>query len=1049
MRSIATFLVLLGVLSGTFFPMGNVPVAYADVTQVITRKANTGQPNFYPAHKDSLGIVEVIPYSTLAEIKIKIKLRGGTNQEPEPAVDTNNNGKFDSGDEFGDWNQILTNDLHRSNDEGIFIQIGTGFTQTTYTDNGTTYPSETLTGVDTLNYGLSIPKTNTSINPSERPNFFLSSLVGGKAVNIGYYLWEVNAEKFFRDTDPVVTVVVNGLTPGTRYYVRALAFDDNFSTTQAIGAFSDSMSFETLPANQDPDPTTLGAGLIEEDQTTDSRVNLFGQLIECSILPPELGGCLLELFYDIVYTGSSLILLAAGKLFDVFVKLGIGSTMYERPTAEFVWAGWTIVRDIANIFFIFILLYSALALILGIHGFNVKKTIAKVILIAILINFSLFFTRVVVDVSNVFARVFYNAITIKGVPEEPLVTETGKTFTEKSLSRGIMNGLNVQKMIGQDAFTALEKSEGGISTGRMFFILLLGTALNLYAAFIFFMCGVFFAGRIGTIWFSMVFVPLALVSGIVPSLDKGLKQLGWSGWMSTFMKACFNAPIFLFFMYLIIKLIDTVDIGQFVSSDNTKDLLPFLVAVSLPFMIIIGLLRESKKIAEEMAGEFGSAFAGAFSAVIGAGAMIATGGAAAIGSRVIGGAASKTLQNQDLKDAASGDKKKLQALQAKGLYKDFDFNKKEDIAKVQKSAGGKLKRADYLSKASFDVRQTGIANQLSSATGINMNTGAGWIAPKAFGTDQTAGGFQGIVQRKAEKEEKFKKLLGSNTEAIHHKEENIKKDKTEMASAEKDLADVQVEVKLFKDKNPGKAVPPQLAEALENATKNVNAIKHGTDGKNVAIGPTKVTKTSSGGYATVGGGKTIQKEGISKQEQAVESMKTERQKAYVGYLKDQSESTKKGDSPVGRELIQTLREGFRQAKIGGGVGAGIGIFAGMPGIVTGALVGSVAGVINGGVLPALKTVLREGNDFIGESISKGMSSGFNFNGKGSWSGKYKGEKGQVVEAVSHKEFHTQNFKATYKAPNSKFFDLFKSGGGGGGGNADHGGGDDHGGGGHH
>jgi hypothetical protein len=49
--------------------------------------------------------------------------------------------------------------------------------------------------------------------------------------------------------------------------------------------------------------------------------------------------------------------------------------------------GWVITRDIANMFFIVILLVIAFATILQIEQYNYKKWLPKLILMAILINF--------------------------------------------------------------------------------------------------------------------------------------------------------------------------------------------------------------------------------------------------------------------------------------------------------------------------------------------------------------------------------------------------------------------------------------------------------------------------------------------------------------------------------------------------------------------------------------------------------------------------------------------------------------------------------------
>ena len=69
--------------------------------------------------------------------------------------------------------------------------------------------------------------------------------------------------------------------------------------------------------------------------------------------------------------------------------------------------------DLANICFIFLLVYAGIRLILGVGKFNAKSMIVNVILMAVLINFSLFFTKIIIDAGNITARIFYNAIEVK------------------------------------------------------------------------------------------------------------------------------------------------------------------------------------------------------------------------------------------------------------------------------------------------------------------------------------------------------------------------------------------------------------------------------------------------------------------------------------------------------------------------------------------------------------------------------------------------------------------------------------------------------------
>ncbi len=74
--------------------------------------------------------------------------------------------------------------------------------------------------------------------------------------------------------------------------------------------------------------------------------------------------------------------------------------------------GWTIIRDIANLFFIFILLWIALSTIFDIDKYSIKNLLPRLIIAALLINFSLVFGMFVIRVANNVAGVFNDALTL-------------------------------------------------------------------------------------------------------------------------------------------------------------------------------------------------------------------------------------------------------------------------------------------------------------------------------------------------------------------------------------------------------------------------------------------------------------------------------------------------------------------------------------------------------------------------------------------------------------------------------------------------------------
>ena len=82
---------------------------------------------------------------------------------------------------------------------------------------------------------------------------------------------------------------------------------------------------------------------------------------------------------------------------------------------------WEIIRDLFNLAFIFGLIYLGFKTILRIDESQTRKTLGMIIIAALLINFSLYTTKVVIDFSNLLAFEIYELIT----PEHPYESALG------------------------------------------------------------------------------------------------------------------------------------------------------------------------------------------------------------------------------------------------------------------------------------------------------------------------------------------------------------------------------------------------------------------------------------------------------------------------------------------------------------------------------------------------------------------------------------------------------------------------------------------------
>lgn len=197
-------------------------------------------------------------------------------------------------------------------------------------------------------------------------------------------------------------------------------------------------------------------------------------------------------------------------------------------TSSFVKAGVNATRDFANSLFILILLGIALDFILF-NSFGVKRALPKLLIIALLINFSVPIAGVVLDFANIISTHF-------------LASVSGKGFTEAiAQSVGLVNifdadASGLHKVIDPTAESAVKSS---------FINILFSIGLLLGMIFIFLALALMFLIRTGYISVLLILLPIALVLSAFPPT-----QNHFSKWMSKFMQWTMFAPAATFFLYL-------------------------------------------------------------------------------------------------------------------------------------------------------------------------------------------------------------------------------------------------------------------------------------------------------------------------------------------------------------------------------------------------------------------------------------------------------------------------------------------------------------------
>ncbi|MFZ2205683.1 MAG: hypothetical protein WAV23_03775, partial [Minisyncoccia bacterium] len=434
--------------------------------------------------------------------------------------------------------------------------------------------------------------------------------------------------------------------------------------------------------------------------------------------------CIVGAIYYLIWTPISWVTKLAASILDFFIYYSTLSTSYS---GSFIGSAWATVRDIANIFFIIALLYVAIQTILGLGGHGGKKMIATIVIVALLINFSMFFTQVIIDGSNILAKVFYNHIDSKGANGEILPAGGAG---QKSITVLLVNTFDPQTVIAEKAK----------QPGMTLIIILISIILMVYMIYIFMSVALLFVGRVAGLWVAMIMAPIAFASYTLPFDIPGV---GHKKWWDDLLKQAFMAPLFIFFLYVILLLGKSFHLIAYDVATN-DGVLDNMMRVVVPFLIIFVLLQKAKKLAVEYSGDIGEAITKAGSAVTGLALGVATGGAAMAMRNTIGKKALGVANDDNLKSMASGDK---EAFARAGI-------KEDDIAgqkKAQADAQKKLAAANKTASKSFDFRQTDIGKQFGGATGLNLDKGTGTMG---VGTANLKGGMKAQLEHEKEEAQK-------------------------------------------------------------------------------------------------------------------------------------------------------------------------------------------------------------------------------------------------------------------------------------------------------
>lgn len=274
--------------------------------------------------------------------------------------------------------------------------------------------------------------------------------------------------------------------------------------------------------------------------------------------------------------------------------------------------GWKIVRDLCNMFFVLILLIIAFATILQQEKYDYKKWLPKLIMMAVMINFSKTICGLLIDFAQVIMLTFVNAF------------------------KGMAVG-NLVKNLGLTEIMTLAKESGEVGFFELVTAYLLGLIYVIIALVVITTMLAMLVMRIVMMWIYIVLSPLAYLLAAFPDGKTYSEK-----WWKQFSENLIVGPVLAFFIWLSFASLqadnfddqfsnkdelnsnsNTVatqvasDAGVYVSPEDTA----FAASKAstpnafIKFVIAIGMLVGGLKIAQEVGGAAGGIAGQGFSKI--------------------------------------------------------------------------------------------------------------------------------------------------------------------------------------------------------------------------------------------------------------------------------------------------------------------------------------------------------------------------------------------------------------------------------------------------
>lgn len=271
-------------------------------------------------------------------------------------------------------------------------------------------------------------------------------------------------------------------------------------------------------------------------------------------------------------------------LIPVLIGIAQFNNFIGNPVVQI---GWSLTRDIANMLFIVVLLIIAFSTMLRIQTYHYKQSLIKLIIMAVLVNFSKVISGVLIDFFQVIMLTF-----VRGF--------------QGALGGNIIQAFRIYDMLavagGQGVAANTEISNMAIIAG----LVLAAAGLTVVVISVLIMILVLLY-RIIVLWLLVVLSPLAYFAYTI-------RPNYWSQWWSEFFKQLVTGPVIAFFLWLELKVAQDLGAKSLIGLGDSGKVAeyPFVSGFAVPevfinYLTMISLMIAGLMVSQKMAQQTGGA----------------------------------------------------------------------------------------------------------------------------------------------------------------------------------------------------------------------------------------------------------------------------------------------------------------------------------------------------------------------------------------------------------------------------------------------------------